>query len=642
MKKKLIGIFVAMFLVFTIVPNMGVKTAKAGPYPELNLNIRWGTGEDDAYTLYWDAIPGAESYQVYSTCKYTYSGTMTRTNSVDLSNIINMTGDYTFQVYAVKPNLEGFYGVDNDCPSKHFEFEPLGTPLNVTVDNGKITWDEVQCATKYGVDIIEYDAMHPYEQDCRNGFIFTETNSIALNTFKDLATTGKQYYISVRAFNEAHIENGHEYMGGIGKSKYFTYYPSYNVSTSVAGSNGTISESASVTHDGNYIVTLKPGVGYDIASLFVNGVDVTSEVRDYQYVLSNIRNDVTVVVSYKATGGWYKSDDGWMYIKNDEAMTGWANSYTMELDFAGAASLTLRREELKFTVGSDGIISSAYEVHGPDTPNNNSLLSYNYGHKKIGFSKLDTPWYYFNDKGIMATGWKQIDSKWYYFGSSGKLTIGWKQIGTKWYYFDDDGIMLTGWQKINGKWYDLDANGQMLTGWQKYKDKWYFLENDGDMATGWRRYLDDWYYFGSDGAMCTGWKHIGDNDYYFKSNGAMATGWNFIDLDWYYFNGGARVTGWCKLNGTWYYFNNKGRMQTGWVATGGKWYYCKDDGAMATAGWLRANNNWYYLDEDGAMVTGWQKINGVWHYFYWNGQMVTGEQIIDGKKYTFDKYGKLQ
>lgn len=631
MKKKLVGLFIAMFLVFTLVPNIGAKTAKAGtyPYPELDLHMRWGEGEDE-YMLYWDEVPGAYSYQISANG----TGLSSKTNSVDMSRVIKSTGDYTPRIFVEKPNLGGFIGYDENGPTKHFERTPLDVPTNIKVENGLVTWDAVPYATYYLVDLVRYDSAHPYEYTSNNVMKQTNTNSISMAEFKEIAVSGMPYYISVIPYNDNYVENLHAAVGTCAKSKYFTYYSTYNVTTSTTSAYGTISGGMTVNHAGDYVVKLNPNPGYGILSLIVNGIDVTADIKDNQYTISNITEDTTVVVTYGLEDGWQKVNDKWMYIHDGEFLTGWVSDnvitmkYEKGIDFLGE----VERDKWRFFVDPKGYIYDVQE----NTAGGWRPLNLQYGHRTLGISELDAPWYYFNDKGEMATGWKSIDGKWYYFGSSGKMAHGWKQIGTKTYYFDADGIMLAGWQKLDGIWYDFSSDGVMLTGWQKYNGRWYYFLSTGKMVTGWSRLNGHWYYFNSAGKMITGWGLINEKYYYFNSDGEMQTGWQKIDGKKYYFNE-YMLTGWQKIDGNWYYFDD--HMKTGWLKEDDEWYYLNSDGTMAK-GWKYVNETWYYFEKTGVMVDGWKKINDVWYYFK-NGAMVTGKQTIDGKKYTFSEYGNL-
>ncbi|MCA1031413.1 hypothetical protein LCL95_10295 [Bacillus timonensis] len=104
-------------------------------------------------------------------------------------------------------------------------------------------------------------------------------------------------------------------------------------------------------------------------------------------------------------------------------------------------------------------------------------------------------------KNLVMVGWKKIDSNWYYFNQSGKIVTGWLQDGAHWYYLQSNGVMKTGWLKAGGKWYYFNSNGTMRSGWLRYNSKWYYLTEKGDMALGWKEVDGKWYYFYSDGKM---------------------------------------------------------------------------------------------------------------------------------------------
>lgn len=79
---------------------------------------------------------------------------------------------------------------------------------------------------------------------------------------------------------------------------------------------------------------------------------------------------------------------------------------------------------------------------------------YDYGNDKwaVGWLKLDSGTYFFDEKGWMQTGWELVDGTWYYFKSSGAMTTGWQKVKGKWYYLNpEDGKMLTGKHVIKDK-----------------------------------------------------------------------------------------------------------------------------------------------------------------------------------------------
>lgn len=94
-------------------------------------------------------------------------------------------------------------------------------------------------------------------------------------------------------------------------------------------------------------------------------------------------------------GSWQRDDDGWRYIQNDEAITGWLT--------------------------------------------------------------LDNTFFYFGEDDLMVTGWQPIGSSRYYFTSEGVMVWGgWAQIDGAWYYFYDNGELATNCS-IGG--YSVDENG---------------------------------------------------------------------------------------------------------------------------------------------------------------------------------------
>ncbi len=223
-----------------------------------------------------------------------------------------------------------------------------------------------------------------------------------------------------------------------------------------------------------------------------------------------------------------------------------------------------------------------------------------------------------------ATGWTQEDGTWYYYAKDGsRVTDEWKKSGNYWFYLGDDGEMVT----------------EQL------------IEDD-----------DDYYYVNQDGAMVTnGWVAVdnedaGDDDepdqwwYYFQNNGKAYKNNNS--------NNSARFK---TVNGKKYIFDDEGKMLYGWINENGEretgdedWqegiYYCGDE-------------------NDGAMRTGWQLIHildenwgdGInesedlydddqdrWFYFKSSGKRYEADdddvyvkKTINGRKYGFDKYGRM-
>lgn len=243
-----------------------------------------------------------------------------------------------------------------------------------------------------------------------------------------------------------------------------------------------------------------------------------------------------------------------------------------------------------------------------------------------GWVQRGSDWYFYNDKGVMATTWKYIKDSWYYFDATGVMQTGWQKIDGSWYYFDADGIMQTGWKQIGKYWYVFDSKGAMQTGWIKEGGYWYYLSSEGKMQTGWTKIGSAWYHFTPGGKLQTGWHQIDGSWYYFGTDGKMCTGWQQISGKWYYFKDGAMVSGVITtIHGKEYKFNKDGSLYTGWYS------------------WTFAGKKvWAYYDTDG-LASGWKKIDGSWYYFATFGIMLSGgSYTIDGTLQFFASNGKYE
>ena len=220
-----------------------------------------------------------------------------------------------------------------------------------------------------------------------------------------------------------------------------------------------------------------------------------------------------------------------------------------------------------------------------------------------------------------------------------------------------------GWAEEDGTWVYYDKNGDWVSeSWKKSGDNWYWLDDNGEMAVDMLIEDDDnYYYVNENGAMVTNqWVAIENEDageddepdhywYYFQANGKAykrsdSASTNSIS---------AKV-----INGKKYAFDTEGRMLYGWVSDGERQ---TDDDAWMTC-------EYYFGDEDdGAMSIGWRLLNIIddnyeeaqpgdeywdeeqdrWFYFQSSGKKKAGgekdftDKTINGKKYGFDKYGRM-
>lgn len=287
-------------------------------------------------------------------------------------------------------------------------------------------------------------------------------------------------------------------------------------------------------------------------------------------------------------------------------------------------------------------------------------------------------WFYLDSDGVMATD-KLIEddsaangkTKYYYVDQYGAMVKNtWKAVAMDdddnsdldaeywWYYFGNDGKAYTTERgkdltknqikTINGLKYGFDDEGHMLYGWTLKDDH---TQDDSDTT----RWQDATYYFNgwNDGHAQTGWAQInvektdGDTEDY-----------------WFYFNGDGEKQcgkdGYAKrkkINGVYYVFAEDGHMVDEWATAAGtknaswsdsiaeyasfsdakKISYLNGDGSQRKNTWVYAIPDEDWLNED------YNDDEYRWFYFNKSGALTVNEiKKINGKKYAFDRYGRMK
>jgi len=181
---------------------------------------------------------------------------------------------------------------------------------------------------------------------------------------------------------------------------------------------------------------------------------------------------------------------------------------------------------------------------------------------------------------------------------------GWYKIDDKYYYLDATGNRITknaGWYKINGKYYYLRKSGVRVTknkGWHKINGKYYYLKKSGERVK-----------------KSKGWYKVGDRYRYLKGDGTPV-----------------KKTGWGKVGKKYYYINKNGQAELktpDYYKIGKKYYYIDVNGnrIKKKAGWIYSDR---YINADGSYYTGWKTIKGKKYYFDKTGRL-KGEVV----KYSF-------
>ena len=192
----------------------------------------------------------------------------------------------------------------------------------------------------------------------------------------------------------------------------------------------------------------------------------------------------------------------------------------------------------------------------------------------------------------------------------------------------------------------------LADGWTMENNQWAYYQNGSRVTNAWETGADgSYYYLGSSGHMVT--NSFIDDERYVDAAGRMVTnGWRQIDGKWYYFDVNGRMLRdrARQVDGIWYSFDGDGSMQTGWVNDGGDWYYCDPNagGRMLTSTWRELEPDEDMDDDDNS--SGPLSNDGkYWFYFLSNGKVCRAdgskdykEQSINGNRYAFDEYGRMQ
>ena len=87
-----------------------------------------------------------------------------------------------------------------------------------------------------------------------------------------------------------------------------------------------------------------------------------------------------------------------------------------------------------------------------------------------------------------------------------------------------------------------------------------------------------------------------------------------------------------------YYLDGSGIWQEDykvdrWIICTNGWWYCHADGSYTISDWEIIDGKKYYFDKDGWMVIGWNLIENNWYYFQNNGELTVdtwiGEYYVD-------------
>ncbi len=267
-------------------------------------NLRW---EDT--TLRWDGVnSGYVRYKIDISWEMDSGINPTRPKAFyvtdsfcDLSEYVGQKGTYNVEVTAVLPEI-----IDNSKP----RYQDSGTasietkyPFQVEISNvqatrvdrntGKVSFTTSMAGTMYYfLSDMRYITPPSVDTSGEGTAVRKGNYEFSLPVNGD-SHPGLPQYLYVTFKTTDGVVSDVECIGIPGMDKYY-----YTVSAT-AGEGGSISPTKEYVEEGDSItLTITPDEGYVLASLTVNGADVTEDVVDGKYVLSGIPSpDIATVVA---------------------------------------------------------------------------------------------------------------------------------------------------------------------------------------------------------------------------------------------------------------------------------------------------------------------------------------------------------
>ena len=240
----------------------------------------------------------------------TYNGTAIRGKSSSFtivegtSTIVTFTPDDGYRIKSVKLNAtditssvkDGQYTISNinSDNTLEVEFEAITYTLSIiSVGNGSATYDETTISSKTSTFTVSYgtDAVVSFTPD--EGY---RIKSVKVNGTDVTSKVANNQYTIANITSDTSLEVEFERI-------------TYTLSITATGS-GTISyndvttrsktNAFNVVESSSATLTITPDEGYRIKSLKVNSVDVTSNIKDGKYTISNISANTTIEVIFEA------------------------------------------------------------------------------------------------------------------------------------------------------------------------------------------------------------------------------------------------------------------------------------------------------------------------------------------------------
>lgn len=268
---------------------------------------------DEGHELYKATVNGTDIMPLVEDNKYTINGVM---------DDIRLNAEFSLIHYSIKTSCTAggsvsasaynvLYGDDvtfTVTPSEGYEIESIklnGTDVTSKFSNGSYTLKGVTANQEL------YAAFKPLVYAVHiscgsNGTVTADSESVAYGQSISFTITPDEGYMI-----EEVLYNGNDVTNKVKNGKYTVAYvqgevylsvtfkiAEFNISV-VCGEGGSVTSSANFVSYGESVTfTITPDEGREIKSVLLNGVDVTNDVIDGQYTVSNIKDHIVLTVTF--------------------------------------------------------------------------------------------------------------------------------------------------------------------------------------------------------------------------------------------------------------------------------------------------------------------------------------------------------
>ncbi|WP_141559949.1 pre-toxin TG domain-containing protein [Bacillus thuringiensis] len=177
---------------------------------------------------------------------------------------------------------------------------------------------------------------------------------------------------------------------------------------------------------------------------------IKNQEKEIHELIENVNNvyydfqQLKSMLLFDNAKGWVQEEGKWTYyLKNGSRVTGLQ---------------TIDNKQYYF--GPDGFMQTGWvDIGGAKYYANKS------GALQKGIQYIDGKMHYFDKSGILSRGMQQVDGKPYYFSYESEPKSGWMKLEYDWYLLHPNGALQTGDFTYKDKVFSFNNDGEMIKGW---------------------------------------------------------------------------------------------------------------------------------------------------------------------------------